>query len=60
MFSNAAQEYFDKYGASKQDLARIAAKNHRHSLKNPYSQFQNGWSEEEVCLIFLEAGSFFN
>lgn len=48
MFSNAAQEYFDTYGASKNHLAMIAAKNHKHSTKNPYSQFRNGWSVDEV------------
>ena len=25
-----------------------AAKNHKHSMNNPYSQFQNGWSEEQI------------
>lgn len=25
-----------------------ASKNHRHSLNNPYSQFRNGWSTEQV------------
>ncbi|KZW02134.1 thiolase [Exidia glandulosa HHB12029] len=48
MFSDAAQEYFDKYGASKKHLAMIASKNHKHSTKNPYSQFQNGWTVEQV------------
>ena len=26
----------------------IAAKNHAHSVKNPYSQFRNGWTVEQV------------
>ena len=26
----------------------IASKNHKHSVKNPYSQFRDGWSEEQV------------
>lgn len=26
----------------------IAAKNHAHSTKNPYSQFRNGWTVEQV------------
>lgn len=26
----------------------VASKNHKHSLNNPYSQFRNGWSTEQV------------
>ncbi|KAF8472418.1 thiolase-like protein [Gautieria morchelliformis] len=48
LFSNGAQEYFDKYGANVNHLAQIAAKNHRHSKANPYSQFRDGWSVEQV------------
>jgi len=48
MFANGAQEYFDKYGANINHLGKIASKNHRHSVKNPYSQFRNGWTEEQV------------
>lgn len=48
MFGNAGQEYMDKYGAEVKHLAMIAAKNHAHSVKNPYSQFRNGWTVEQV------------
>ncbi|KAF7798614.1 hypothetical protein EIP86_009836 [Pleurotus ostreatoroseus] len=48
MFDNAAQEYFDKYGAKLEHLAQIASKNHKHSVKNPYSQFRDGWTVEQV------------
>ncbi|KAF8577553.1 thiolase-like protein [Ramaria rubella] len=47
-FSNAGQEYFDKYGANITHLAQIASKNHKHSQANPYSQFREGWSVEQV------------
>ncbi|GJJ08899.1 hypothetical protein Clacol_003119 [Clathrus columnatus] len=48
-FANAAQEYFDKYPeANVRHLAKIAAKNHKHSVVNPYSQFRDGWTEEQV------------
>ncbi|TFY57082.1 hypothetical protein EVG20_g8681 [Dentipellis fragilis] len=47
-FSNAAREYFERYGGGKGTLAKIAAKNHKHSVNNPYSQFRNGWTEEQV------------
>ncbi|KAF8887497.1 sterol carrier protein 2 [Mucidula mucida] len=49
MFDNAAKEYFKKYGCgSAEDLGRIASKNHKHSVNNPYSQFRDGWSVEQV------------
>ncbi|THH17189.1 hypothetical protein EW146_g3572 [Bondarzewia mesenterica] len=48
MFDNAAQEYFKKYGGDITHMAKIASKNHRHSVNNPYSQFRNGWTEEQV------------
>ncbi|KAH9846608.1 thiolase-like protein [Lenzites betulinus] len=48
MFANGGQEYFDKYGANIKHLAQIASKNHKHSVNNPYSQFRDGWSVEQV------------
>ncbi|KAK2462114.1 hypothetical protein APHAL10511_006577 [Amanita phalloides] len=48
IFDNGAQEYFLKYGGSVDHLAKIASKNHKHSLNNPYSQFRNGWSVDQV------------
>ncbi|KAJ7178586.1 sterol carrier protein 2 [Mycena crocata] len=48
MFGNGAQEYFQKYGGNIETLAKIASKNHKHSVNNPYSQFRDGWSVEQV------------
>ncbi|KAG6885027.1 hypothetical protein C0993_006443 [Termitomyces sp. T159_Od127] len=48
MFADGAQEYFNKYGGSIETLAKIASKNHKHSLNNPYSQFRDGWSVEQI------------
>jgi sterol carrier protein 2 len=48
MFSNGATEYFAKYGGDITHLAKIASKNHKHSVNNPYSQFRSGWTEEQV------------
>ncbi|KAI0963064.1 hypothetical protein AcW1_000251 [Taiwanofungus camphoratus] len=48
MFANGAQEYFEKYGASIHHLAQIASKNHQHSVNNPYSQFRDGWTVEQI------------
>jgi sterol carrier protein 2 len=36
------------YGTKPIHFAKIAAKNHKHSLNNPYSQFQKGWGVEEI------------
>ena len=35
MFGNAAREHMKKYGTTKEHLAKIAYKNHKHSVKNP-------------------------
>ena len=35
MFGNAAREHMQKYGTTKEHLAKIAYKNHKHSVKNP-------------------------
>ncbi|KAI5119796.1 hypothetical protein M0805_006593 [Coniferiporia weirii] len=48
MFGNGVQEYFQKHGGGIEHLAKIASKNHKHSEKNPYSQFRDGWNVEEV------------
>ncbi|KAH8918430.1 thiolase-like protein [Atractiella rhizophila] len=48
IFGNGGQEYVEKFGASWEDIAQIASKNHTHSVVNPYSQFRNGMSVEEV------------
>ena len=37
LFGNAAIEHMEKYGSTPEHLAKIAEKNHRHSVNNPYS-----------------------
>lgn len=48
IFGNGGDEYCKKYGATWEDIGRIAVKNHEHSTRNPYSQFQNAVTLEEV------------
>jgi len=48
MFGNAAREYMEKYGAKADDFAEIARVNHEHSQRNPYSQFQDVYTREQV------------
>lgn len=48
MFGNAGREYMDRFGVTRATLGRIAEKNHRHSANNPYSQFQDIYSLEDI------------
>uniref|UniRef100_A0A915DUP9 Sterol carrier protein 2 n=1 Tax=Ditylenchus dipsaci TaxID=166011 RepID=A0A915DUP9_9BILA len=44
MFGNAGKEHMEKYGTTPLHFAKIAHKNHMHSLNNPKSQFQKEFS----------------
>ncbi|KAK6845487.1 Non-specific lipid-transfer protein [Apiospora arundinis] len=48
MFGNAGREYMEKYGAKLEDFAEIGRINHLHSVKNPYSQFQDVYTHEQI------------
>jgi len=48
LFGNAGKEYMEKYGVTKEQLAKIAEKNHRHSTKNPYAQFREEYSLADI------------
>ncbi len=48
MFGNAGREYMEKYGVTKEVFAKIGEKNHRHSVNNPYSQFQDEYTLEDI------------
>jgi sterol carrier protein 2 len=48
MFGNAGREYIEKYGAKNEDFAEIARVNHEHSKRNPYSQFQQEYTLEQI------------
>ncbi len=43
-----ATAYMMKYGATEEDLARVAVKNHYYGAKNPYAQFQKEIDVETV------------
>lgn len=49
IFGAAGLEYNEKYGTSTLHWAKISSKNHKHSAKNPYSQFRFTPSPEEVA-----------
>jgi acetyl-CoA C-acetyltransferase len=40
VFGRIAQNYFQRYGDRSEELARIAAKNHRNGVSNPYAQMR--------------------
>ncbi|KAI9314067.1 thiolase-like protein [Dichotomocladium elegans] len=48
IFGNAGIGYMEKYGATERHMAKIAEKNHRHSAKNPYSQFRDVYTLEQI------------
>ena len=48
IFGNAGREHMERYGSTPEQFAKIGLKNHRHSVNNPYSQFQDEYSLEEI------------
>lgn len=48
MFGFAGREHMEKYGTKVEHFAKIGWKNHKHSVNNPYSQFQKEYSLDEV------------
>ena len=48
MFAAAGREYMRTYGASAEHFAKIGYKNHKHSVNNPYAQFQTEYSLEDI------------
>ncbi|MGY0486838.1 lipid-transfer protein [Streptomyces sp. WG-D5] len=48
IFGDAAREHMEKYGTTEAQLAAVGAKNHRHSVNNPYAQFQDPYTVDEI------------
>jgi len=48
LFGNAGREHMDKYGTTEEHFAKIAWKNHKHSVNNQYSQFQDEYSLDQI------------
>jgi acetyl-CoA acetyltransferase len=40
IFGNAGMEHMQKYGTKEEHFAKVAYKNHLHSVNNPYAQFR--------------------
>ena len=48
MFGNAGRDHMEKYGSNPDHYAWIGWKNHKHSVNNPYAQFQDEYSLEDI------------
>ncbi|HXQ22739.1 MAG TPA: beta-ketoacyl synthase N-terminal-like domain-containing protein [Candidatus Acidoferrales bacterium] len=48
MFGDAGRDHMEKYGTKPTTFAKIAVKNHKHSVNNPRSQYQEACTLEEV------------
>jgi acetyl-CoA acyltransferase len=59
MFGAAGVEHMQRYGTTTEQFAKIGEKNHRHSVHNPYAQFQDEYTLEEIKsakMIYEPAG----
>src|SRR5256884_2033685 len=48
VFGQAGMEHMRRYGTTQEQFAKVAVKNHKHSTKNPLSQYQNEVGLEDV------------
>jgi acetyl-CoA acetyltransferase len=48
MFGDAGRDHMQKYGTKAETFAKIAVKNHLHSVNNPRSQYQEACTLQEV------------
>jgi acetyl-CoA acetyltransferase len=54
-FALIAQKHMEKYGTTKEQLAKVSVKNHFNGTLNPYAQFQKLMTVEEVLGSFMIA-----
>jgi acetyl-CoA acetyltransferase len=48
MFGAAGREHMKLYGSTAEQFAKIGLKNHKHSVNNPYAQFQDEYTLEQI------------
>jgi acetyl-CoA acyltransferase len=48
MFGNAGREHMERFGSTPDDFAWIGWKNHKHSVNNPYAQFRDEYTLEDI------------
>uniref|UniRef100_UPI003B3A3EF3 thiolase family protein n=1 Tax=Mycolicibacter arupensis TaxID=342002 RepID=UPI003B3A3EF3 len=48
MFGAAGREHMKQHGSTAEHFAKVGYKNHKHSVNNPYAQFQDEYSLEDI------------
>jgi acetyl-CoA acyltransferase len=48
MFGAAGREHMAEHGSTPEHFAKIGHKNHKHSVNNPYAQFQTEYTLDEI------------
>jgi acetyl-CoA acyltransferase len=48
MFGAAGREHMKQYGSTAEHFAKIGHKNHKHSVNNPFAQFQDEYTLEDI------------
>jgi acetyl-CoA acyltransferase len=48
MFGAAGREHMKQYGTTAEHFAKIGYKNHKHSVNNPYAQFQESYTLDDI------------
>lgn len=48
LFGAAGREHMEEHGTTAEHFAKIGQKNHRHSVNNPYAQFQDEYTLDEI------------
>jgi acetyl-CoA acyltransferase len=48
MFGAAGREHMERYGSTAEHYAWIGWKNHKHSVNNPYAQFRDEYSLQDI------------
>ncbi|HNA44326.1 MAG TPA: lipid-transfer protein, partial [Solirubrobacterales bacterium] len=48
IFGAAGREHMEKYGSRPEHFAWIGYKNHKHSVNNPYAQFQDEYTLQQI------------
>ena len=48
MFGDGGRHHMELYGTTKEQFAKVSVKNHRHSVNNPRSQYQEAVTLDEV------------
>ena len=54
-FAFIAQKHMEKYGTTREQMAKVSVKNHFNGTLNPYAQFQKPLTVEEILNSFMIA-----